>query len=265
MPETIHVVAGVLADGKGRYLLSSRPMDKAYAGYWEFAGGKVEPGETEIEALKREFAEELDIEIRYAVPWLAKVHLYEHAKVHLRFFRVPSDGWFGTIRPREGQQWAWQQPGHYTVSPMLPANISLLTALAVPNRLSGGLKTGFSGLDDNGSEYRLLPYDLAGNVRDECVFLDFAALQRLGRRPENAAVWAVVENTAQFVQVQDCDGVIWQIADRHSAEALSALLVQGVSLPVAAYAPRDCLRHYVQSWLDLGLHVQIENREYEMV
>ena len=126
-------------------------------------------------------------------------------------------------------------------------------------------ENGVFGLDDNGSEYRLLPYDLAGNVRDECVFLDFAALQRLGRRPENAAVWAVVENTAQFVQVQDCDGVIWQIADRHSAEALSALLVQGVSLPVAAYAPRDYLRHYVQSWLDLGLHVQIENREYEMV
>ena len=70
----------------GDYLLSSRPEGKPYAGYWEFAGGKVEANESEFAALQREFAEELGITIHRAKPWLTKVHVYEHAHVHLRFF-----------------------------------------------------------------------------------------------------------------------------------------------------------------------------------
>ncbi|WP_373823388.1 NUDIX domain-containing protein, partial [Neisseria dentiae] len=46
----IRVVAGVVLDRQGRYLLSSRPEGKPYAGYWEFAGGKVEAGESEFAA-----------------------------------------------------------------------------------------------------------------------------------------------------------------------------------------------------------------------
>ena len=42
MPPKIHVVAGILFNERGEFLLSSRPEGKPYAGYWEFAGGKVE-------------------------------------------------------------------------------------------------------------------------------------------------------------------------------------------------------------------------------
>ncbi|WP_373823846.1 NUDIX domain-containing protein, partial [Neisseria dentiae] len=62
----IRVVAGVVLDRQGRYLLSSRPEGKPYAGYWEFAGGKVEAGESEFAALQREFEEELGIHIETA-------------------------------------------------------------------------------------------------------------------------------------------------------------------------------------------------------
>ena len=51
----VQVVAGILLDKNGRYLLSSRPEGKPYAGYWEFAGGKVEAGESDFQALQREF------------------------------------------------------------------------------------------------------------------------------------------------------------------------------------------------------------------
>ena len=64
----VNVVAGVVLNRQGRYLLSSRPEGKPYAGYWEFAGGKVDEGETEFQALQREFEEELGIRIERARP-----------------------------------------------------------------------------------------------------------------------------------------------------------------------------------------------------
>ena len=47
-PPFINVVAGIVLNQEGDYLLSSRPVGKPYAGYWEFAGGKVEAGKTRV-------------------------------------------------------------------------------------------------------------------------------------------------------------------------------------------------------------------------
>jgi 8-oxo-dGTP diphosphatase len=51
--EPVEVAVGVLIDAEGRFLLTSRPEGKVYAGHWEFPGGKVEPGETVEQALRR--------------------------------------------------------------------------------------------------------------------------------------------------------------------------------------------------------------------
>ena len=139
----VQVVAGILLDQNGRYLLSSRPEGKPYAGYWEFAGGKVEAGESDFQALQREFEEELGIRILAATPWLTKVHSYEHAHVRLHFLWVEADQWTGEIQSREGQKWAWQKAGDFTVAPMLPANSALLRSLSIPRQLQGRLKIGF--------------------------------------------------------------------------------------------------------------------------
>ena len=124
------VVAAVLYQPDGSYLLAQRPVGKAYAGYWEFPGGKVEPGESLEDAIKREMREELDIEIVSAHPWLARTHVYEHASVRLHFLRVRA--WRGTPRGLEGQQFAFQVPGQETVAPMLPANGPILKAVLLP-------------------------------------------------------------------------------------------------------------------------------------
>jgi len=71
----IHVVAGVLTDATGRVLLAERPMGKAFAGRWEFPGGKLNPGETPRAALERELHEELGIEVQDAEPPLDQQQL----------------------------------------------------------------------------------------------------------------------------------------------------------------------------------------------
>ena len=114
----------------GAVLLAQRPAGKAYEGYWEFPGGKFEPGETPREALDRELREELGIIVRRASPWFIQEFTYPHAHVELHFFRVHA--WEGDQVGHDCQAFEWQSPGHYTVVPLLPANTRILAALALP-------------------------------------------------------------------------------------------------------------------------------------
>ena len=106
----------------GEVLLAQRPTGKPYSGYWEFPGGKVEDGEAVIDALKREFVEELGIEIISATAWCGIAHHYPHASVRLHFYI--SREWCGDPQSLEGQAFAWQ--GNVDVAPLLPATIPLM-------------------------------------------------------------------------------------------------------------------------------------------
>ncbi len=142
----VEVAAAVLQKPDGSFLLAQRPEGKAYAGYWEFPGGKIEPGETPYHALVRELREELGITVTTAYHWLTRVFTYPHATVRLNFFRVTA--WGGELHPHEGQQLAWQSPPTLTlshegerkqfvrnvsVSPVLSANAPILRALQLPS------------------------------------------------------------------------------------------------------------------------------------
>jgi len=118
----VDVAVGILMRDNGDVLLGQRPAGKPYAGYWEFPGGKVEPGEAIIDALKREFIEELGVEILSAEPWCCVEHVYPHAHVRLYFYI--SDSWRGEPQSLEGQAFAWQ--GSVQVEPLLPATIPLM-------------------------------------------------------------------------------------------------------------------------------------------
>ena len=126
----VHVAAAVITRPDGQVLLAQRPRGKAYAGYWEFPGGKLEPGETPRHALDRELAEELGLTVRRAAPWLTQRFVYPHAHVELHFFRVFD--WIGEPVGHDGQAFAWQTPGRFTVAPLLPANTRVLRALVLP-------------------------------------------------------------------------------------------------------------------------------------
>jgi 8-oxo-dGTP diphosphatase len=131
MSAVVPVAAAVILNPDGQVLLAQRPPGKHYAGYWEFPGGKVEPGETPQAALVRELREELGLSVTRAYPWLTQRYTYPHASVELHFFRVL--GWEGEPHGHEGQAFAWQRPGDYTVAPLLPANAPILKALLLPS------------------------------------------------------------------------------------------------------------------------------------
>lgn len=126
----IAVVAAVLQQPDGRFLLAQRPRGKAYAGYWEFPGGKIEDGEAPLAALSRELHEELGIDVTAAYPWIIRDFDYPHADVRLHFFRVRA--WRGELQSREAQAFAWQRLDALEVAPLLPANGPILKALGIP-------------------------------------------------------------------------------------------------------------------------------------
>jgi 8-oxo-dGTP diphosphatase len=126
----LRVAAAIIERPDGQVLLAQRPAGKAYAGYWEFPGGKLEPGETPRDALDRELAEELGITVRRAAPWLVQRYRYPHAHVELHFFRVLD--WTGEPVGHDGQAFTWQVPGRFNVAPLLPANTVVLRALTLP-------------------------------------------------------------------------------------------------------------------------------------
>jgi 8-oxo-dGTP diphosphatase len=124
------VAAAVILRPDGQVLLAQRPEGKAYAGYWEFPGGKFETGETPLQALARELHEELGLVVRRAAPWFIQRYVYPHAHVEIHFFRVFE--WEGEPVGHDGQAFSWQAPGHYDVAPLLPANTRVLAALELP-------------------------------------------------------------------------------------------------------------------------------------
>ncbi|CAK7018530.1 MAG: CTP pyrophosphohydrolase [Desulfovibrio sp.] len=127
----ILAVAGILWRN-GEFLAAERPEGKIMAGYWEFPGGKIEPGETPYEALCRELTEELGVCVRSAVLWRTITHQYEHGNVTLHVFHVPE--FSGEPTPLEGQRIAWTTPEKSTTLNFLPVDEPLLHELAAGHR-----------------------------------------------------------------------------------------------------------------------------------
>ena len=130
----VDVAVGVLIDERGRFLLTSRPPGKVYAGWWEFPGGKLERGESVAAALARELHEELGIVVGEIRPWNTTRVDYAHARVRLHFCKVLS--WQGEFEMREGQAMAWQTLP-VTVAPVLPGTLPVLDWFAAEQGFVG--------------------------------------------------------------------------------------------------------------------------------
>ncbi len=123
----MQVAVGVLLQQDGRFLLTTRPPGKAYAGHWEFPGGKLEEGETVEQALQRELHEELGIDAQTITLWKTERVDYPHALVQLNFCKVTA--WTGELQMREGQSFSWQTLP-VQVSPVLAGTLPVLEWLA---------------------------------------------------------------------------------------------------------------------------------------
>lgn len=129
----VDVAAGLILRPDGALLLAERPADKPWAGWWELPGGKIEPGETVLQALARELQEELGIEITESTRWVTHIHEYPKTIVRLAFCKVT--GWRGVPEGLEGQDLAWvhtNQP--LEIGPLLPATEPPLRWLQLPER-----------------------------------------------------------------------------------------------------------------------------------
>ena len=135
----VDVAVGVLLRDDGAFLLTSRPVGKAYAGYWEFPGGKLESGETVEQALRRELQEEIGITITSAEPWRVEMVDYPHALVRLNFCKVHA--WVGELVMREAQHYAWQQLP-VEVHPVLPGTLPVLVWFAQERAHEGATISG---------------------------------------------------------------------------------------------------------------------------
>ena len=84
-PPRIEIAVAVVAD-EGRFLIGRRGDDVPLAGLWEFPGGKIQPGESPVDAAVRECLEETGLLVRVRGRYPEARHDYEHASVRLHFF-----------------------------------------------------------------------------------------------------------------------------------------------------------------------------------
>ena len=126
------VAVGIIERPDGTLLFGQRPEGKPWSGWWELPGGKLEPGETASQALKRELKEELGIDVTESRPWVTRVHHYPTTTVRLAFHRVT--GWQGEPCGLENQALRWLTPEQASKSEhLLPATYPPLKWLSFPN------------------------------------------------------------------------------------------------------------------------------------
>jgi 8-oxo-dGTP diphosphatase len=122
-----HVAAGILCDADGRILIAERIGGGPFKGLWEFPGGKITDGETATEALSRELAEELGIEITRCASFMNLRHEYDDRIVTIEFFLVSN--WNSEPVGREGQALRWVPREQLDAAELLPADVPVIEAL----------------------------------------------------------------------------------------------------------------------------------------
>ena len=129
MADLVEVVAALVQDEKGRYLITQRRKGSHLAGLWEFPGGKREADESLEEALRRELAEELSA--RFAVGQRVETVRWEYPErtIVIHFYRCRLES--GTIEPREDQAMAWVAPDRLSAFDFPPADRDLIARLRV--------------------------------------------------------------------------------------------------------------------------------------
>ena len=131
MLKTLDVVAAII-EKDDKILLAQRPAHADQPGMWEFAGGKVEAGEAQPEALIRELQEELGIEAEVGERLIEVPQHYPGKRLRLEVRAIRR--WSGTPRGREGQALTWVEPARLHRYSMPSADVPVVGVLRQPDR-----------------------------------------------------------------------------------------------------------------------------------
>ena len=130
MTKALQVAAGVIKNSNGEVLIALRDKSLHQGGLWEFPGGKLEAGETAVQALIREIHEELNLTVLTATPLLRLKHAYPELSVELHIFLV--EQFSGTVTGMLGQAWRWVKSDELVTYPFPAANKPVVTAAQLP-------------------------------------------------------------------------------------------------------------------------------------
>lgn len=125
-------IAAALIQKDGKYLIGQRPQGKPQGGYWEFAGGKLEPGETPSQALVRECREELNVLVRPGR--LVKTIRYQYPDRQVTIFFLQAALLKGTPQALAHHRLAWVSPKEFEHYAFCPANQEILELLKQKDR-----------------------------------------------------------------------------------------------------------------------------------
>ena len=123
----VEVVAALIWNGD-KFMVCQRPAGKARGLLWEFAGGKVEPGETREQALLRECREELAVTLSIGKPFMDVTHEYPDITIHLTLFNAAIAE--GVPRKLEHNELRWITPEEIPQYEFCPADRVILAKIA---------------------------------------------------------------------------------------------------------------------------------------
>jgi mutator protein MutT len=126
----ITVVAAIIRRDE-HILLTRRPADAHLPNLWEFPGGKVEPGESSIDALRRELLEELGVHAEVHDEYYSTIHHYPARSVDLHFFNCTIID--GEPRAIEVAEFRWVKPEDLRSYEFPKADLELVERLARPH------------------------------------------------------------------------------------------------------------------------------------
>ncbi|MGH8443282.1 MAG: Nudix family hydrolase [Nevskiaceae bacterium] len=239
MPSTgrkyVHIAAGALKNARGEVLVCQRPAHKIYPGEWEFPGGKVEPGEDALAALRRELHEELGVTVTQARPLIRLRHRYPELAVDLDTWLV--DRWQGEPVSREHPATAWVMPDALPGWRLLAADQPIVKALRLPaqcvftpERVSGLasrlddlppnalLRLRLPGAPDDAYAAALRELAPACRARGLAFLTDRAPQQALA---SGAGGWHATAAALRHLRDRPVPAALWFGASCHSAQEIA--------------------------------------------